>query len=111
MRVDKYPLITQAPTNLPHDQPELLVIGDTFTPCSSTFPVTILASGLLRSYGAYAVWSVLCLIPHNTLHPFGVWVAVCRDDGWYLESGDYCADLPSALARYEVRFGNTLNPD
>ena len=100
MRVDKsYPAETS------------LAIGETFTPCSSTFPVILLACSLLRSGGLRPVWAVLCLIPHNTLHPFGVWNATSRDDGWHLESGDYRSDLLSAVTSYEVRAGNNFHPD
>jgi len=86
----------------------LLKVGETFTPSSSSNPVTILACWLSRpsDIDAYAVWVVLCLLPHNTFHPFAVWNAIdTPHDGWHMEGGDYCHTITEATAQYERRGG------
>ena len=85
----------------------LLKVGDSFTPSSGSNPITILACWLSRpsDVDSYAVWVVLCLLPHNTLHPFAVWNAVDRPEGWHMENGDYRETITGATAQYERRGG------
>jgi hypothetical protein len=82
-------------------------VGEVVTPASSEYAYTVLACWLLRpsDVDAYAVWVVLCHLPHNERHPFAVWTAYDRPEGWSFGNGDYYDNLPDALATYEKRGG------
>lgn len=85
-----------------------LRIGDVVQAASMDKPVTILACWLLRpsDVDAYAMWTVLCLLPHNTLHPFAVWTAIDHPErGWSFGEGNYCENIGEAVTRYEGRGG------
>lgn len=87
-----------------------LRVGDVITPTSAPdIAVTVLACWLMRpsDVDAYAWWVVVCHLPHadNLRHPFVVWDAYDRPDGWLFSHGDYCHDLPSAVERYGERGG------
>jgi hypothetical protein len=84
-----------------------LRVGEVITPASSDNPVTVLACWLLRpsDVDAYAVWVVLCHLPHNAFHPFAVWTAYDRPEGWSFGGGDYCRDIAEGVAWYESRGG------
>lgn len=82
--------------------------GEVVQPASMEHAVTVLACWLLRpsDVDAYAVWVVLCHLPHNPLHPFAVWDAVDHPErGWSFGSGDYCVTLLEAVGRYGERGG------
>ena len=81
--------------------------GEKVSPVSYDHTVTVLACWLLRpsDVDAYAVWVVLCHLPHNERHPFAVWDAYDRPEGWSFGEGDYCANVSSAVERYEARGG------
>ena len=85
----------------------MLRAGEVITPTSMEHAVTVLACWLVRSsdVDAYAWWLVLCHLPHNPLHPFAVWTAYDRPEGWSLADGDYCEHVGTAVQRYEQRGG------
>lgn len=85
----------------------LLRVGEVVTPQSSDHPLTILACWLLRpsDVDAYAWWVVLCHLPHNERHPFAVWNAYDRPEGWSFAHGDYCVDISEAVESYKARGG------
>jgi len=84
-----------------------LRVGDVLTPTSMDNAVTILACWLMRAsdVDAYAIWTVLCHLPHNARHPFAVWTAIDRPEGWSFGYGDYCENIGEGVARYEGRGG------
>lgn len=84
-----------------------LRVGEVVTAQSSDHAVTVLACWLIRpsDVDAYAVWVVLCHLPHNDYHPFAVWNAIDRPDGWYFGNGNYCYDIAEAVTVYEARGG------
>lgn len=84
-----------------------LSVGEVLTPVSMEHAVTVIACWLLRpsDVDAYAVWVVLCCLPHNTLHPFAVWDAYDRPEGWSFGMGDYCSTLSGAVEQYQRRGG------
>jgi len=81
--------------------------GEIINPASYEHAVTVLACWLLRpsDVDSYAVWVVLCHLPHNERHPFAVWNAYDRPEGWTFGEGDYCVNVSSAVERYESRGG------
>lgn len=83
----------------------ILSVSDVLTPVSMEHAVTVLACSLLRpsDVDAYAVWVVLCHLPHNPRHPFAVWDAYDRPEGWSFGSGEYCVTLVEAVGRYGYR--------
>jgi hypothetical protein len=83
----------------------LLNVGDKVKPVTYDNIVTVLACWLLRpsDVDAYAVWVVLCHLPENERHPFAVWDAYDRPEGWSFGEGDYCVDIASAMKRYLSR--------
>jgi hypothetical protein len=85
----------------------LLKVGSTVQPVSMDEFVTVLACWLLRpsDVDAYAVWVVLCHLPHNTLHPFAVWTAYDRPEGWSFGSGSYHKTITGAVEQYETQGG------
>lgn len=85
----------------------LLKVGDVVSPTSSDNEVTILACWLIRpsDVDAYAWWLVMCLCPDNPRHPFTVWDAYDRPDGWSMNNGDYCATIERAVKAYADRGG------
>jgi hypothetical protein len=85
----------------------VLRAGDTITPTSMDYAVTVLACWLIRpsDVDAYAWWLVLCHQPHNSLHPYAVWDAYDRPDGWSLNNGDYCENIGRGVHCYEKRGG------
>lgn len=52
----------------------------------------------------YAAWTVIC-VNKEELHPYVVWTAIARPDGFIVESGDYCSTLEDALKAYKKRGG------
>ena len=82
-------------------------VGEVITAESGDKTVTVLACWLLRpsDVDAYAMWVVLCHLPHNSYHPFVVWTAFDRPEGWSFGSGDYCQDISEAVGFYERRGG------
>jgi hypothetical protein len=88
----------------------LLRVGSTVQPASMENAVTILACWLLRpsDVDAYAVWVVMCHLPHNTLHPFAVWTAYDRPEGWSFGSGSYCETVSEAVQKYEAQGGQYI---
>ena len=87
-----------------------LAVGQVITPTTSDKSVTVLACSerLPARDGTYAVWTVICHLPHNSLHPFAVWFAIDRPEGWAFENGDYCLNLTEALASYASRSGGEI---
>jgi hypothetical protein len=85
----------------------IIKVGEVVTPSSGDHSVTVLARWLIRpsDIDAYAVWVVLCHLPHNDRHPFAVWTAYDRPEGWSLANGDYCMDIREAVTTYESRGG------
>ena len=85
-----------------------LRVGEAVIPVSMENAVTVLACWLLRpsDVDAYAVWVVLCHLPHNDFHPFAVWTAYDRPEGWSFGGGDYCRDIAEGVAWYESRGGH-----
>ena len=84
-----------------------LEVSESIFAKSMVHAVTILACWLLRpsDVDAYAVWVVVCHNPDNALHPFVVWNAIDRPEGWCMEGGDYCSTISEAVKRYESRGG------
>lgn len=91
----------------------LLSVGEVVTPTSSDYAYTVLACWLLRpsDIDTYAMWVVLCLLPHNPLHPFAVFTAYDRPEGWSFGNGEYCRNIADALHDYEVRGGKLRGLD
>jgi hypothetical protein len=91
----------------------LLTVGETIAPRSMDAIVTVLACWLIRpsDVDAYAMWTVLCLNPDNTLHPYAVWTAFDRPEGWTMADGDYCRTLTEAVTAYYGRVGEDEQPD
>lgn len=99
MGVDKSPMDTYPM--------RLLAVGERVNPVSYDHPVFVLACWLISpsDVDAYAMWDVLCFLPHEPLHPFVVWTAYDRPEGWSFGNGDYCRTLDVAVSKYEGRGG------
>lgn len=84
-----------------------LSVGDTIEAVSMSHPVTVLAGTLLAPAGdgTYPWWVVLCHLPHNGRHPFAVWNAYQRPEGWSFANGNYSATLGEAWQAYTARGG------
>lgn len=84
-----------------------LSIGGTVEATSMSEPVTVLAYVLVApaGKGTYPWWLVLCHLAHNERHPFAVWNAYDRPEGWSFGNGDYCATLGEAWQAYTTRGG------
>lgn len=81
--------------------------GETIQATSMEHAVTVLACWLIApsDVDAYAWWVVLCHTPHNEFHPFAVWNAYDRPEGWSFGNGDYFGNIGTAVKRYEERGG------
>lgn len=98
MSVDKSPTATYPM--------RLLRTGDVISPTSMDHSVTVLACWLMRpsDVDSYAMWTVLCLLPESH-HPFAVWTAYDRPEGWSLGQGYYCENIGIAVEQYEKQGG------
>lgn len=83
----------------------LLEVGERVSPTTSEYTYTVLACWLAQpsDVDTYARWVVLCHLPHNDFHPFAVWLAYDRPDGWYFSNGEYYKNLADAMDNYENR--------